>query len=769
MINDSSSNSAQSATSGDPSPKLSFEELLQNCKERSNHLEHELSLFHNLLDNTPDSIYFKDREGRFRWVNRAQCKILRIERPVEAIGKTDFDFLSLAHAEEASEEEKRIMESREPMVGKEQSDTSADGETRWFYASKLVWIDSDGNVAGTCGISRDVTKRKVAEDRLAAESNLLRTLIDNLPDFIYVKDRQHGYVLNNLAHLWLIGKATPEEAKGLSSFDFFPADLAQKYYDDEESLLLSGKALVGREEPVVDHDGRKLWVSTTKMPLRNSQGEITGLVCMSRDITAKREAEEALQRAKDELEIRVQERTAALVQEIAQHLKVQKALKESERKLQDANARLGKRVTQLNYLNSTSNLLARFTQKSELLPAIINAFTQRFPGVEALLCENTENGYEVTASSNLLNDENSKNYCSGVIKNLMGEKPTSKVNSVLIENRMEDLRLKGLVLEGKNHLVSLLLLPLFQESRLVATAVLLGPSEFMEFYEEEQTVLDTLAVQAAISLSNVNYLKELGNKVRLQGELDVAQRIQRRFTPQTKPLIPRVDLKGVYFPAYEVGGDYLDYFQTDSGHWVIVIADVSGKGIPAALVMTMLRSTFRSKARYETSAKNLLCAVNDLMSEDLDDKSFVTALCLIVNKEGTSMSYARAGHPPMLIKLGTEQVAISQLKTRGIALGMVTGDEFVNMMEESTLPLKKGDKFLVYTDGLVEARDPMRKTYGLNRLVSLFSSDREDPEGMLDAILKDVRGFTQSAPYQDDLTILAMEVVESGVALVAPL
>jgi sigma-B regulation protein RsbU (phosphoserine phosphatase) len=297
------------------------------------------------------------------------------------------------------------------------------------------------------------------------------------------------------------------------------------------------------------------------------------------------------------------------------------------------------------------------------------------------------------------------------------------------------------------------------EEKPLAVIQLLAPAPFASWFESEKVLLNTLAAQAAISLSNANNFQELEKKARLQGELEVAQDIQRRFTPQDKPSIPRVNLKGVYYPAYEVGGDYLDYFQTDSGNWVVVIADVSGKGIPAALVMTMLRSTFRAEARYEASAKKLMCAVNDLMIEDLDDKSFVTALCLIIDKDGKSMSYARAGHPPLLIQHANNGNTPVSVSPKGLALGMVAGKDFADRMEEVILQLDHGDRFLIFTDGLLEAMDSDREFYGIKRLLDLMSGESSpEPEGVLKTILDDVRVFIRSEPYHDDLTMLAMEV-----------
>jgi len=134
-------------------------------------------------------------------------------------------------------------------------------------------------------IIRDVTQRKRAEERLAEEHNLLRTLIDNLPDFIFVKDTESRFVINNVEHLRVLRVSQQSEVVGKTDFDFFPREFAEGYYADEQKIIRSGEALIGREEPVVDQAGNSRWLSTTKVPLRDSSGEIVGLVGMSRDIT----------------------------------------------------------------------------------------------------------------------------------------------------------------------------------------------------------------------------------------------------------------------------------------------------------------------------------------------------------------------------------------------------------------------------------------------------------------------------------------------------
>ena len=254
-------------------------------------------------------------------------------------------------------------------------------------------------------------------------------------------------------------------------------------------------------------------------------------------------------------------------------------------------------------------------------------------------------------------------------------------------------------------------------------------------------------------------LDELKEKARLDGEIEAARSIQYRFIPHHKPPIPRIDLKGMYTPAYEVGGDYLDYFQTENGAWIIVIADICGKGVPAALLMTMLRSTFRIEAKYATSARDLLCSVNNFLAQNVDDRSFVTALCLVITSDGARMNYARAGHPK-LVRIDPAGNTVEEVSTRGMALGLTAeNDAFRSMLEEVTLPLEKGDKYLIYTDGLVEAIDPDKNQYGFPRIREVLVRNRNgDPETIVGQLMEDNKRFTRGAPAYDDLTILALEV-----------
>ena len=270
-------------------------------KQAEEALAHERDLFHTLLDNLPDRIYFKDHKSRFMRISRAVAQQFKLAHPREAIGKTDFDFFAPEHAQAALEDEQQVMRTGEPILGKVEKEILPDGTVTWALTSKMPLKDEHGRVIGNFGISRDITPLKQIEDQLESERNLLRNLIDNLPDYIYVKDARCCLVLDNIAHRRFLGATAQEEVVGKTVFDFFPHELAEQYTKDDKATLETAKPLLNREEPVVDRDGKRRWHSTTKVPLRNSSGHIMGLVGIGRDITERKLSEQEVQKANAEL------------------------------------------------------------------------------------------------------------------------------------------------------------------------------------------------------------------------------------------------------------------------------------------------------------------------------------------------------------------------------------------------------------------------------------------------------------------------------------
>jgi PAS domain S-box-containing protein len=214
---------------------------------------------------------------------------------------TDADFYGTEHAREALEDERRVMETGESIVNKIEHEVMTNGRSSWSLTSKLPLRNHRGRIIGTCGISREITALKEMEEQLAAERNVLRSLVDNLPDFIFLKDPEGRYLLGNASHLRWLGLTDPTQVVGKSVFDFFPEDVARRLHEDDVAVLQSGVALINHEERLLDRAGETRWVLTTKVPWRGEGTQVLGLVCISRDVTLQKQAEENLRDAYAEL------------------------------------------------------------------------------------------------------------------------------------------------------------------------------------------------------------------------------------------------------------------------------------------------------------------------------------------------------------------------------------------------------------------------------------------------------------------------------------
>jgi len=292
-------------------------------------LAYEQQLFQTLLETTPDNIYFKDRESRFVRVSQSKVEstlqtVRRVHRAahptanqdewpshmVDAkafaewlIGKTDLDTFPDEHARTAMEDEKEIVRTGQPIIGKLQQVTFADGTTKWWLTTRMPWRDKDGNIIGTFGVTRNVTKLKEVEASLNQERVLLRTLIDNLPDYIYAKDQEGHFVLNNLAHAKSFG-VTPQELLGKSDFDYFPQELAQQFYNDERKIIETGQPVINQEQYKCnrgDASGQKTWSVSSKVLWRDEQGVILGTVGITRNIHEMKLAQQALHQSEERL------------------------------------------------------------------------------------------------------------------------------------------------------------------------------------------------------------------------------------------------------------------------------------------------------------------------------------------------------------------------------------------------------------------------------------------------------------------------------------
>ncbi len=245
--------------------------------------------FYELFDEAPIGYHELDTGGRITRVNQTELKMLGYTAE-EMLGRFVWEFVI---EEETSRQAvmDKLSGAIPPGRAFERTIRQKNGNTFAVLIEDRFLHDDTGNIIGIRSTIQNISKRKQVEEALAKEHNLLRTLIDNIPDNIFVKDTESRFVLGNIAIARSMGAATPDELLGKTDFDFYPKELAEQYYADSQKVMQSGKPLVGQEEPAIDAAGNRKWYLTTKVPLRDQDGKIVGLVGISRDITERKQSE----------------------------------------------------------------------------------------------------------------------------------------------------------------------------------------------------------------------------------------------------------------------------------------------------------------------------------------------------------------------------------------------------------------------------------------------------------------------------------------------
>ncbi len=264
-----------------------------------------------------------------------------------------------------------------------------------------------------------------------------------------------------------------------------------------------------------------------------------------------------------------------------------------------------------------------------------------------------------------------------------------------------------------------------------------------------------LSVKESDSIGDLRHLKEqLSYERRLQErEMEVARRIQGDLLPGALPKIESVVIDGDSSPAKEVGGDYYDVLDLGDGKWGIAIADVSGKGVPAALVMVMTRTLLHSLARASSRPAEILTAINDTLYHETDPSVFVSMFYGIWDARTLSLTYSNAGHEPPIILTGDGS---RSLQSGGVALGAV--ENVAAILENADLALEENDALLLFTDGATEARNKGGEMFGQDRLEQAFkeaAAGRGD--GVAAAILRSINEFAGGATQHDDITMVCIK------------
>lgn len=302
---------------------------------------------------------------------------------------------------------------------------------------------------------------------------------------------------------------------------------------------------------------------------------------------------------------------------------------------------------------------------------------------------------------------------------------------------------------------SMITVPLKIGERVTGVAQVINRLDGRPFDSDDLELFLALSSIAAIALENAKMHQQILDKQRLVKDMEFARTVQESFLPQKSPEVQSYSFSAHYTPALEVGGDFYDFIHLDKSRTGIVIGDVSGKGVPAALYMAKLGSDMRTLAFTERSPAEALMKLNDLLAERSRRGMFATLLYIELDASTGRMTIANAGHLPPIIKRA-DGTLVKFAAASGAPLGMMAG---MSYSQDMTV-LERGETVILYTDGIVEAMNAREELYGYDRFEALLKQSAAHPGPLKDAIIGDVNRFTGLSPQHDDMTLVCFGAVK---------
>jgi phosphoserine phosphatase RsbU/P len=314
-----------------------------------------------------------------------------------------------------------------------------------------------------------------------------------------------------------------------------------------------------------------------------------------------------------------------------------------------------------------------------------------------------------------------------------------------------DVSLDPHYIEGRPQTRSEIAVPIFSNDEVIG-ALNLESDRPHAYSPADADLLEAFAVAAAISLEKAILHQQILEKQRIERQLETAREVQASLLPSHPPVVAGYDIAGLNLPTWAIGGDYYDYFPLPDGRLGLVIADVSGKGLPAALLMATFRAALRTEVRKGRPIPAIIGEVHQTLVESMDETRFVTAVYGILDPRAATFTYVNCGHnPPLLLRAGGER---EFLPTGSWAIGMFGS----RPVTPSTVTLGRGDTLLLYTDGVIDVTDPDYEDFGEDRLTGVLAEYAARPAGeIISALLEATRAYSGKSRYEDDFTLLVVK------------
>jgi|GEM_PF-406225 len=762
----------------------------------------------DIIDFLPDATFVRCLDGTVIAWNKAMEKLTGVKAR-DILGRGNYEYalpfygerrpilvdLALRSSRELEAEYINLKREGSALVGEIFIPTFGQGGSFiWCKATPL--FDSAGNITGAIESIRDITERKREEQKIAG-------IIEFLPDATLVIDKDGKAIAWNKAMEELTG-AKAKNILGKGSYEYarpiygirrpLLADLAltpdvqfEKKYD---SIQREGDALVAEVYlTTFRQEGAYMWAKAT--PLRDGAGNIIGAIESMRDITKRKLAEQALRRSEREKEAILSGLRNVAVEYLDDSMRII-WINEAVQK------RLGLSMDQLRgkYCYEAVQGLDSPCPGCKVIGTLQTGKSQEGELI-------TPDGRAWEAKSNPIRDDAGR--VTGVVQVAMNitERKRAEQKMADIINFLPDatfvIDTDGKVIAWNRAMECLTgiqakemlgrgdceySLPIYGTRRRMLIDLVLRSDEILEGkYDTVQREGNTIITEVFVpsfkpggaylwtkasplydpggkligaieTMRDVTEHRQIEQKLeRSKAELQIAAEIQKNFLPDHTPSVFQFKLAAVTIPAMEVGGDFYDFISLPDGRQGLVIADVAGKSIPAALFMALSRTIVRANAAHQPQTAEVLREANNMIAEDASAGMFVTLFYGILDGKAHTLTYANAGHPPLLV-FRTGGCRCTEQEVTGVALGAMDGMEY----EERQVQFLPGDVAVLYTDGVTEAVNRKGEMYGLKRLCSVMTRNGHlSAQEIMEKVLDDISEFSGDQSQYDDITLVVLK------------
>jgi len=402
-------------------------------------------------------------------------------------------------------------------------------------------------------------------------------------------------------------------------------------------------------------------------------------------------------------------------------------------------------------LSEVSKALILHKPLGELLDSIMDLICENLPMDRGILMLKEGNPPQFIPKVVRINNDNLKNKRIQVSQSIINM-AVNKNSSVLTSDAQADPLFKAQDSIIRFNIHSAMCVPLWNNKDIIGIIYSDRISLLDNFSDEDLKLLTLLSNLAAVKIENAKLIEQKIEKEKMEKELDLAAKIQEDFLPKQSPKLKNYEIAGSNVPCYQVGGDYYDFIPIDDDRLGIVIADVSGKGVGASLLMASLRAALQSELYPEYKIQEMARKLNDFVHRSSSPNSFITFFFCELNKKNGELSYINAGHNPPLVLDKKGQVR--RMESCGLCLGMFPEVDY----EVKKVILKPGDTTVLFTDGITESRNKDNKEFEEGRLIKLLQKHSKlSAVKLLEKINEEVDKFTAGAEKMDDQTLVIIQ------------